>query len=325
MNFQNEIEKEANLWIMKENEGLIKEEKIELKQWLQNKNHQKVYYENKNLIDECLNLDNDFITELEEEFLAETKTNNVFYKGKYIAASLLIACIMIFGTFEIKNYFTPSFSHTYVTANEKKLNISLPDHSTIDLDAKSKLQIEYFSSKRIVDLKEGKALFSVAKNKKRPFIIKSGKTIIEVLGTTFEVINLDDTTTVNVTEGIVRVDYVYNSQNEKVKTIIQLRQSETLSLNNKGKILNHGKVNVKKIASWRNDLLEFNKTTLKEAINLFRRYTDTQVKFENYELSQLTISGKYSTKQYDSFLESIALIYPIKIIKNNNLIKIVNN
>lgn len=325
MNFQNEIEKEANLWIMKENEGLTKEEKIELILWLQNKNHQKAYNENKNLIDECLNLDDDFIKKLEEEFLEEPSTNNIFYKSKYIAASLFITCIMIFGAFEIKNYFTPSFSHHYITKNEKRLDISLPDKSILDLDVKSKVQIEYFSSKRIVDLKEGKALFSVAKNKKRPFIIKSGRTIIEVLGTTFEVVNLDDTTTVNVTEGIVRVDYVYNLQNEKVKTIIQLKKSETLSLNNKGKILNYGKVDVKKIASWENDLLEFDKTTLKDAIKLFQRYTDTQVKFQNYELSQLTISGKFSTKQFESFLESIALIYPIKVIKNNNLINIVNN
>jgi len=325
MNFENEIEKEANLWMMKENEGLTKEEKIEFSQWLQNKNHQKKYDENKNMIDECLNLDDNFIQELEEEFLEQPSINNIFYKSKYIAASLIITSIMIFGVFEIKNYFTPSFSHNYITANEKRLNISLPDKTILDLDVKSKIEIEYFRSKRIVDLEEGKALFRVAKNKKRPFIIKSGRTIIEVLGTTFEVVNLDDTTTVNVTEGTVRVDYVYDVQNEKIKTIIQLEKSETLSLNDKGKILNYGKVDVQKIASWKNDLLEFDKTTLKDAIKLFQRYTVTQVKFQNYELSQLTISGKFSMKQFESFLESIALIYPIKVIKNNNFVNIVNN
>lgn len=323
MDFKNEIDKEANLWLVKENEGLNKDEERELDKWLQNKNHKKYYEKNRHIIQECLSLDDDFINEMENEIFTKGKQNNIFYRSRYIAASIILTCMILFGSYKIDSYYNPSFSQNYISSNEKILNISLPDNTIVDIDVKSVVEIKYYDHKRTVSLNNGKALFWVTKNREKPFFVKSGNTLIEVLGTKFEVIHFNDSTQINVLEGLVRVDHLSN--NKKKKTIIQLKKSETLTLNNSGKVLNYTTMDINKIANWKQDIINFNQTSLKEAAVIFERYSNQKVKFENYELSQLTISGKFSTSHYQSFLDSIQLIYPIRIIKEDNIIKIVNN
>jgi transmembrane sensor len=325
MNLQMQIDKKANQWLIKEKEGLSFQEQKELKLWLENINHKKAYDENKKLINECLHLDEDFIKELENEVLNnKEEEQNIFYKSRYLAASIIIACIVVFSLFEVKNYyFKPTFLTNYITSNKKSLNIKLPDNSIVDLDLKSQIEVVYYNNKRTVQLNRGTAMFSIAKNKEKPFFIKSGKTLIEVVGTKFEVINQNNITTINVLEGVVKVSHIYNNQGD-IQTLIRLKKAQSFSLNNKGEVLNYNTINTKIIASWKEDMVNFDKTTLKEASSLFEKYSNRKMKFANYELSQLKISGKFSTLHYDSFLEAIELIYPVKIEKDGIIVKVLN-
>jgi transmembrane sensor len=322
MNLHNEIDKKANLWMMKENESLSDEEKELLETWLENKKHKEVYDENNDLIQECLALDDEFIQEMQKEVLEEIEKPNFFHRTQYIAACIFVACMVFLGLFGMNTYFEPTFEQNFVTADKKILNIVLPDNSVIDLDIKSHIQISYYRNKRTVHLLSGKALFKVAKNKSKPFLITSGNTLVEVLGTKFEVVNTHSATKVNVVEGRVRVDYIYNDKGDK-KALVQLKKAESFTLNNVGRVLNYDKMNIDEIASWKNDVITFDKTTLQKAALIFERYSNQKIEFASHDLSQLTISGKFSTRHYKGFLDAIELIYPIKSQKEGNLIKIV--
>lgn len=319
MNLQNEIDKKANHWLIKESEGLSKKEENELRLWLENKNHKKAYEENKQLINECLELDEDFIIELEEEVLNDRRNISFFHRTKYLVASIAILCIIALSTFEINKYFISTFSQDYLTTNEKYLNISLPDNTIVDLDKNSQMNITYYNTKRVVNLSNGNALFSVLRNAEKPFYVKTKNTLIEVLGTKFEVITYDDKTVVNVFDGLVQVSHIDGFDK---KILAQLKKSESFILNNQGVILNKDLIDINEIATWKRDIIKFDKTTLKDATSMFERYSNNKIQFENEKLAELKISGKFSTLNYDSFLESIKLIYPIKIKKEGNIIKI---
>ncbi|MDN5106610.1 hypothetical protein PJV93_05350 [Aliarcobacter butzleri] len=94
MNLKNEIEKKANFWLIRQKEGLTSFEQKEFEFWLENKHHKKIYEENKNLIDYCLSLDDDFIKELEDEVLKDIKQKS-YFNFKYIAASVAILFILV--------------------------------------------------------------------------------------------------------------------------------------------------------------------------------------------------------------------------------------
>ncbi len=264
MNLKNEIEKKANSWLIRQKEGLTSFEQKEFELWLENKHHKKIYEENRNLIDDCLSLDDDFIKELEDEVLKDIKTKS-YFSFKYIAASVAILFTIVFSGYEIKRYFIPNFTQSFVSVDDKILNIVLPDNSIIDLDKKSQIKISYYDTKRVIDLEDGNAMFSVSKDKAKPFLIKTQNTLIEVLGTKFEVINFDNKTVVNVLEGVVQVSYLSNIF--KTQTLAKLEKSQSLILDNEEKVYIQEIIDTNELASSKLVLLNFIKSFFQVAIS----------------------------------------------------------
>lgn len=305
-----EIEESAQRWVMRENEGLSGSERRELELWLKNREHQEVYEEQKKLIGECLDLDDEFIRELEEE--AETPRQ----KSSFLAL-LVAACLVVFVGWGIKDYyFEPIFEQEYVSHHQKLLNIVLPDDSVIDLDIKSSLKIAYYKHKREVELLAGKALFSVEKEAKKPFIVRVGGAQIEVVGTKFEVANIENRLSVNVLEGVVMVK-------TEGRSVYQLGAAQAIAFDSHGEVQSFGAINTQKIADWKNDTLFFDKTTLGDAAAQFEYYTGKRIVFEDARVAHLKMSGKFSTSHFRGFLDSIELIHPVKIRQEEQTIKIV--
>jgi transmembrane sensor len=93
----------------------------------------------------------------------------------------------------------------YSTDIGERRSITLADGSTVDLNARSKLRVEFSKNERRVELLDGQALFQVAKDKNRPFIVASGEARVRAVGTQFDVYRKDSGTTVTVLEGRVAV------------------------------------------------------------------------------------------------------------------------
>jgi transmembrane sensor len=93
----------------------------------------------------------------------------------------------------------------YSTDIGERRSITLADGSTVDLNARSKLRIEFSSAERRVELLDGQALFQVAKDKQRPFIVHCRDATVRAVGTQFDVYRKDSGTTVTVLEGRVAV------------------------------------------------------------------------------------------------------------------------
>jgi transmembrane sensor len=94
---------------------------------------------------------------------------------------------------------------TYNTDIGERRSITLADGSTVDLNARSQIRIEFSSSERHVELLDGQALFQVAKDKNRPFTVRSGDATVRAVGTEFDVYRKANGTTVTVLEGRVAV------------------------------------------------------------------------------------------------------------------------
>lgn len=93
----------------------------------------------------------------------------------------------------------------YTTDIGERRSITLADGSTVDMNVRSKLRIEFTKAERLVELLAGQALFQVAKDKNRPFIVRSGDATVRAVGTQFDVYRKVSGTTVTVLEGRVAV------------------------------------------------------------------------------------------------------------------------
>ena len=84
--------------------------------------------------------------------------------------------------------------------------VALKDGSVVTLNTASEIRVNYSDAVRAVELVRGEALFDVAKNKARPFVVAAGDTSVRVVGTSFTVRHFDAAPVqVLVREGIVEV------------------------------------------------------------------------------------------------------------------------
>ena len=72
-----------------------------------------------------------------------------------------------------------------------KVQLTLPDKSSVKLNSESSLSYAYVDGKRVARLK-GEGYFQISKDKKHPFVVQVGNLNIEVLGTCFNVYSYED-------------------------------------------------------------------------------------------------------------------------------------
>lgn len=123
-----------------------------------------------------------------------------------------------------------------------KVQLTLPDKSSVKLNSESSLSYAYVNGKRVARLK-GEGYFQVSKDRKHPFVVQVGNLNIEVLGTCFNVYSYEENDFVETSliEGSVRL---YDSKSPSESFILKPSQKAIYSKNN-GKISFHNTDNVK--------------------------------------------------------------------------------
>jgi transmembrane sensor len=123
------------------------------------------------------------------------------WRRRFAAAA---ACALL-ATFALALWWQSERYPLYTTDVGERRSLTLPDGSTVDLNARSSIRIEFSKGERRVELLDGQALFQVAKNKERPFIVRSGDATVRAVGTQFDVYRKSSGTTITVLEGRVAV------------------------------------------------------------------------------------------------------------------------
>jgi len=119
-----------------------------------------------------------------------------------IAASMVLVVFALgAATIALKHYQHP----VYTTDIGEQRSITLPDGSIVELNARSRISLNFNEHERDVGLLDGQALFRVAPNKARPFIVTAGPTRVRAIGTQFDVDRKRTATVVTVLEGRVAI------------------------------------------------------------------------------------------------------------------------
>lgn len=100
----------------------------------------------------------------------------------------------------------------YTTQIGEQRSISLEDGSVIELGARSSVRVHMRAAERDIELIAGQALFRVAKDTRRPFVVSTNNARVRAVGTQFDVDRHISGTTVTVFEGRVAVESQSNPQ-----------------------------------------------------------------------------------------------------------------
>ena len=132
---------------------------------------------------------------LNDELFSKSKIRN-FNKHNLWVQITLAACLLLVVSFSIYLYFPEFFRSNVIsdrgmeTQNNANTNqtLTLPDGSKVVLEKNSSIIVsEDFGKVNRTVLLKGKAFFKVVRNEKKPFLVRMGNLVTEVLGTSFKV------------------------------------------------------------------------------------------------------------------------------------------
>lgn len=207
-----------------------------------------------------------------------------------IAAALTIVCV---GTlFAVLQFYG---GQTYVTGVGELRTVTLRDGSKIELNARSRIKVKFSDARRDVELVEGQALFRVAKDAARPFIVRSGDTDVRAVGTQFDVNRKSTGTVVTVFEGTVAVTRpaIERAMNapaalEVPRVLLSPGDQVTATAQT---LMAVKKANLAATNAWTEGLLMFDSAPLSEVVQEFNRHNLKPMVIMDERLSNLRISG----------------------------------
>ncbi|WP_020529341.1 FecR family protein [Flexithrix dorotheae] len=205
--------------------------------------------------------------------------------------------------------------------NGQKITLKLADGSSVKVNSASTLLIpeRFEGTQRVVSL-EGEAFFKVTENKRRPFIIKTGKVETLVVGTSFNISSYQDQNYIEVAveEGIVEV-----SNTEKAGETHKI----TLIEGEKGIFLKESGEFIKREIeegdfAWKDDIIFFNKVGFEEMVEVLERWYGLKFVVKRNVVFEKGISGNFKRENIKNVLESLSYSggFKYRITKNKVVI-----
>ena len=202
------------------------------------------------------------------------------------------------------------FLHTrgrFTTAKGETKVIALKDGSVVTLNTASEILVNYSERQRSVELVRGEALFDVAKNKARPFVVAAGDTSVRAVGTSFSVSRFDAAPVrVLVREGIVEVFKPGALDGRPVR--ISANTMAMAPSDNAGIVAQAiPSVQVRRAMAWQAGQIAFEGETLAQAAAEFSRYSDTRIVIDDPALAREEIAGLFKATDPVGFANTIAI------------------
>ena len=213
----------------------------------------------------------------------------------------------------------------FKTAKGESQTHSLEDGSVITMNTDSHIEVDFTQGQRDVRLLKGEALFSVAHDERRPFLVFANDGIVRAVGTEFSVHIKGNVFDVLVSEGAVELSTLKPTKPASAKVSLSSRATKVASLgiikaghaaqvkDSKASIAIVSNDVIDAELSWRVGRLEFTGEGLEEAIAEYTRYTDLNIIITDPELKTIKLGGAFPTGELDLFFKTLEVQFGIKV------------
>ncbi|MBL4630833.1 MAG: FecR domain-containing protein [Paraglaciecola sp.] len=222
------------------------------------------------------------------------------------------------------------FNSEYETKIGEQSTFFLQDKTQIRLNTNSLVKVTYTDKQRVFELLRGEMHVVVAHNKQKPLTVYAGSSIIQAVGTAFNVELSNDEVELIVTDGKVLISN-FNSQTVaplKLKNVYLPAKSFAVSKGqkaqlraNKASIIGNDKGQLAADLAWQQGNLIFRGESLFDAMQEVSRYTNYQFYFDDEEIKGLQIAGLFKTSDISGLLSALESNFDVifKKISSNKI------
>lgn len=183
----------------------------------------------------------------------------------------------------------------------QKSKILLSDGTIVWLNSESQMRYSFNDTIRNIEL-TGEAYFEVAKDKMRPFVVRSGDFQTTALGTAFNVKNytVDSVATIFLAEGRVKVEGIKEN-----RSIEFLEPGWGISAFKNRVSLRKFTSQTEQWTGWKDGILYFDNADLKEVITACERWYSVEISIKGKPAEEWKFTGKFKNENLENVLESI--------------------
>ncbi|HLZ96824.1 MAG TPA: FecR domain-containing protein [Steroidobacteraceae bacterium] len=210
--------------------------------------------------------------------------------------------------------------------------IALADGSSVVLNTNSEVIVELTTQRRNIRLVRGEALFEVAHDKSRPFIVEAHDTGVRAVGTAFSVRLEGTQVDVTVTEGVVEV-----AELKSLSGAVS-RSASTAPVDGIRRVAAHERAIIASAAppvvqpvapaeaqrrlAWKDGMVSFEGESLRTAVSEINRHNRRQIVIDDPSLASVPVVGVFRTTDIDGFIAAAAAALNARATVDGDLIRL---
>lgn len=280
-----------------------KEEEAEVVRWMEmDSRNMKEFLALRKLYDISIWQEDSFST-IRNSKRRQWPVRRILFEFTKIAAVFVLAFFLL-KTVSVEEKKDVKMQTIYVPSGQRA-NLTLSDGTNVSLNANTTFTFpsDFSSDTREVTL-NGEGYFNVKKDTEHPFIVKTQKYDVKVLGTEFNLMAYDDKSFFE-TSLICGSVEVYSAKTE---------ETVTLEPNTRVSLVGN-KLQKKEILDfnhflWTSGIISFNDTAVQDMLNMLELYYDVKIIQNNKNLMTKKYTGKFRTKD--------GIEHVLKVLKLSN-------
>jgi transmembrane sensor len=208
----------------------------------------------------------------------------------------------------------------YATGTGQRSIRALQDGSSVELNAETRIKVAFTEGTRNVELIYGQALFHVAHDAKRPFIVRAADREITAVGTQFDVRLDSNSVRVTLIEGKVKVSREPSVSGSKALTQ-SLAPGQQLIASLPGTHVQTDStpagdalvraIDVTKVTGWRDGRIFLEDLTLIDAVAEMNRHSPVQISVADPKIARLRVNGMFRAGEQEAFVTALEQYFPI--------------
>ncbi|MDM8354279.1 FecR family protein [Brevundimonas diminuta] len=195
----------------------------------------------------------------------------------------------------------------YSTTIGERRVVTLADGSSVNLDTDSRIRVRFSGDERRIELEQGQALFDVASDAGRPFLVRAGETEVKAVGTVFDVRRTGSAVRVTLISGVVEVaDPDAPSRPRRMAAGEQTRVS--------ARGITTAPVDVATATSWTDGRLIFDDIPLEQAVAEVNRYLVDKIEIDDPAIRGIAVNGVFRTGDRDAFVAASSDVMGLAVV-----------
>ncbi|TXH20637.1 MAG: histidine kinase [Gammaproteobacteria bacterium] len=191
-------------------------------------------------------------------------------------------------------------------------SVTLADGTLVTLSSDSRVEVVLERRLRRVHLIRGEAIFEVAHDSERPFVVAADDARVTAIGTRFSVRHAESDLRVIVTEGRVRLEQQHIGAGATAPVALLSAGNVAFAGDEGVRIESLHAEEAERLLEWRSGYLGFDDLPLAEAVAEFNRFNPRKLELADAEVAQLRVGGNFRWNNVEGFVNLLERGFPVR-------------